>query len=1014
MDETPQGGDLTPPGGFPKVRYIGDYELLEVIAHGGMGIVYRVRQVSLNRIVALKMIRAGEFANESEVARFRTEAEAAAHLDHPNIVPIYEVGEHEGRHYFSMKLIEGGTLAALCGAGGTKDGPRIPLSPRNSALLLEKVARAVHYAHRRGLLHRDLKPGNILLDAQGQPHITDFGLAKRIETDSAMTLSGVILGTPSYIAPEQAAGAKMLTTSADVYGLGAILYELLTGRPPSQGATILETLMQVRNTEPIAPRLLNPSIERDLETICVKCLQKDPARRYGSAELLAEDLRSWGYGEPIAARPVATLERLWLWARRNRALSLATGTAFAALLATAIVSTVAAVRLKKERDLTRVAQRDSTDRLWRSLLDQARAERLAGAAGTRKRALQAVTDAAHIRTHVALRNEAIAALSLTDVADEPEPPPSEKQLGFPVFDAALQRFALPATGGEIILGELKSGRVAARLATQARAIPFLAFSPDGQYLGVFHDTGTFALWELAGRTEIWRDHVPPLHDATPFVFHPTEPTVVLRTATNELRLLELSSGNPRGVINLPWEPARFAFSPDGHRVALCRSNRCEAWDVARKSFLGALVNPACLGPLAWHPDGRHLGIGDCSGGVVYWDVVSGARETWIGEPQYTATVAFNPAGTLLFSGHDNNLSQLWDVASGQRLVRHRAGVAQQFSGDGNSAVWLAPSARFGRWSVNQPDHLRAMAYPLGTSAPNDTTFSPDGRWLISLHPDGLHLWDVATAALLTVAPTTNREMNVSFARDGQSLLTRADNQFWQWPLTTLAIGGSPSIGAPREISDENVRLLDGAVGKGNLGHLFPIDLKRHFNSAKVRLVDLDRPTELYELDDFPNGGLSLSPTTNWVAMYGREGLQIRHLDGPSLSIPTKHRGGLILFSPDSRGLAHFSSGVLEMFATDTGALRWTRAQETAATMHPAFSHDGRVLAVGGTSSGQVWLIDPVTGAELATLIPQGNPQVEGLAFSPDDQTLAVAHNRDIVLWNLPSLRRQLAALGLDW
>ena len=275
--------------GLSRIRYVGDYELIREVGRGGMGIVYEARQLSLNRLVALKLVRAGEFADEQEVARFRAEAEAAASLDHPNIVPIYEVGEHEGRHYFSMKLIEGGALSARI------SNLKSQISNRDGAKLLAAIARAVHYAHQRGLLHRDLKPGNILLDAKGEPHITDFGLAKRIDTDSALTQTGTIVGTPSYVAPEQAAGAKQLSTAADIYSLGAILYELLAGRPPFAGATVMETLQKVMHEEPVPPskcevrsakcepsKRLAPCpspLSPDLEVICLKCLEKDPARR---------------------------------------------------------------------------------------------------------------------------------------------------------------------------------------------------------------------------------------------------------------------------------------------------------------------------------------------------------------------------------------------------------------------------------------------------------------------------------------------------------------------------------------------------------------------------------------------------------------------------------------------------------------------------------------------------------------------------------------------------------------
>jgi TolB-like protein/tRNA A-37 threonylcarbamoyl transferase component Bud32 len=289
---------------------LGDYELLEEVGRGGQGVVFRARQKSLNRIVALKVISLGQWASKAHVKRFRREAEAAASLDHPCIVPIYEVGERDGQCYFSMKFVEGGQLDEVAG--------RAAMSIRQATELIAKVARTVHYAHEHGILHRDIKPGNILLDAKGEPHLTDFGLARLVETESTMTRTLEVLGTPSYMSPEQAMGNNSAVSSAtDVYGLGAVFYQLLTGQPPFAGGATYETIKLLLDTEPKQPRLLNPKIDRDLGTICLKCLEKDSKRRYSSALALAEDLERWLKHEPIQARHTGVFARGKKWVQRN-------------------------------------------------------------------------------------------------------------------------------------------------------------------------------------------------------------------------------------------------------------------------------------------------------------------------------------------------------------------------------------------------------------------------------------------------------------------------------------------------------------------------------------------------------------------------------------------------------------------------------------------------------------------------------------------------------------------------
>jgi serine/threonine protein kinase len=428
-------------GDSAKIESFGDYELTAEIARGGMGIVLRGRQIRLNRPVAVKMLLAGTFASGTDRERFRHEAEAAAGLEHPHILPVYEVGEHAGRAFFSMKFVAGGTLAERLA-----QKPRPPA--RELVELLTKICRAVDYAHRRGILHRDLKPSNVLLDVDGTPYVADFGLAKRTDSDDMLTRTGTVVGTPSYMAPEQARGDKGLTTAADIYSLAAILYEILAGRPPFVGDTIMATLRKVIDDAPMDPRSTAPEAEGDLCVVALKGLEKEPGRRYATAAALADDLERWLRGEAVFARPLTRSERTIRWMKKNRGLTALAGGLAAALVVGTVVSTLFAIRANEQKNLAdqnaremnaalvdasrakeaALMQREiAEDVLCRSRYEEARALRLAGIPGWRSVGLDRLRESAQLRIRLRensnenqlpalaeLRGEAITTLSRND------------------------------------------------------------------------------------------------------------------------------------------------------------------------------------------------------------------------------------------------------------------------------------------------------------------------------------------------------------------------------------------------------------------------------------------------------------------------------------------------------------------------------------------------------------------------------------------------------------------------
>ena len=373
----------------PPAPEIPGYEVLGELGRGGMGVVYHARQIGLNRLVALKMILAGSHASPSVLARFLAEAQAVARFQHPGIVQVFEVGEHDGLPFFSLEYVDGGTLA--------RKVAKEPQPPRYAATVAERLARAIRYAHERGIIHRDLKPANILLAKDGTPKITDFGLAKEIEGESGVTQDGQVLGTPSYMAPEQARG-ETVGPLADVYALGAILYDLLTGRPPFSGSSILDTLDMVRTREPVPPSQLTAKLPRDLDTICLKCLEKETAKRYATAGDLADDLQRYLEGRPIVARPVSRAEKAWRWAKRNPVGAVAVFLAVALLVVPSILSwqlfvangeaNAARTKAEEERDLKEEARRAEEAAKLQAVAEEKRAKEARDVAAAQRKVAQ--------------------------------------------------------------------------------------------------------------------------------------------------------------------------------------------------------------------------------------------------------------------------------------------------------------------------------------------------------------------------------------------------------------------------------------------------------------------------------------------------------------------------------------------------------------------------------------------------------------------------------------------------
>jgi WD40 repeat protein/serine/threonine protein kinase len=557
---SPGGGE--PSAGTGGLRF-GDYLLEEEIAHGGMGVVYRARQLSLSRTVAVKLLLLGRYSSADSIERFRREAEAVAALRHPNIVAIHEIGECDGQHFFSMDYVDGQSLAEMLRVG--------PFDQRRSAEVVGSIARAIHYAHEQGVLHRDLKPSNVLLDAFGQVRITDFGLAKRLDGSSDLTLTGQLVGTPKYLSPEQAAGKHAaLGPASDVYSIGALMYELLTGRPPFLANSLQETLLRIQNNEPVSPHALNPGLHRDLETICLKCLRKEPEHRYGSAQALAEDLERWLRHEPILARPIGTIERLTKWTRRNPRMAMLVLVSSLAVVAFFVGQTISSLRLSRANIKVQAANASLTQSLyemrWRQVDDAVRVDKTGEAIAQLSRFLR---DNANDGTAAA------RLLSLLSSCNFPillfPPLVHDTPLVALDFSRAGDRLATASAGGMARLWNVESGKLEVELAHPAPLNNCLLCGENDHHLLTVSSEPKVRLWDLGSRRLLSELELGPLNARTPRLAEMTSDRrrVAMNIRSNVVEFLDTESGvwQQPGLI-FPAEIFQFAMSADGQLLAV--------------------------------------------------------------------------------------------------------------------------------------------------------------------------------------------------------------------------------------------------------------------------------------------------------------------------------------------------------------------------------------------------------------------------------------------------------------
>jgi WD40 repeat protein len=1032
-----------PPNRPPRAPAIPGYQILSELGRGGMGVVYKAEQVALKRLVALKMILAGAHAGSQLLERFRLEAEAVARLQHPNIVQIYEIGEHEGLPFFSLEFCADGSLAARL------DGT--PLPAPEAARLVEALARAMQAAHEKGIVHRDLKPANVLLAVVGSqlsvvsqereaasalttdnwqlttvPKITDFGLAKLAPTvdgepGSGPTQSGAIMGTPSYMAPEQAAGkTREIGPAADLYALGAILYELLTGRPPFRGATVLDTLEQVRSAEPVAPSRLQPKLPRDLETICLKCLQKEPGKRYVSAVALADDLGRFLRGEPIQARPVGAVERAVKWTRRRPTVAaLSAAVVLTVLVGLLLVSWKwrEAVKARNDADARTadeaLAREDAQHAQDRAEQEQKKAEIARGVADDRKQAAERSEGKA-----IAEKNRAEHQLLRADTARYAlEIAQAQQELARHHADRAEEilsgcRWDLRRWEHRYLWTQCQARRRV--IGDHTHLIEGLCFSPDGRHVAT-SSAGLVHVWDVDKDKKVFQlpgsssqgNNLAYSPDGKLLAVVATDPTVKLYDAAtgHDVRELKGLTGRVADVcfdgegkrlaaagqdqtIKV-WDPAtgkdllsipgtgfggvQLAFSPDGKRLAAIRNLTVQVWDTGTGQEVLTLRGLAGFSSVCYSTDGKHLATGSAGGVVKLWDAATGmeVRELKSHNPMVTR-LRYSPDGKRLAAGGTSWQVDVWNPTNGLELFSLPGYSSFDFSADGKRlAAGHFDSHTLRIWDA---EGGREAVPLLTTSGLKRVRFSPDGRRLAVADFTEVKVWDLAAGrTVVTVKDTTGGVEDVAFSPDGRRLACA--------------------------LSNKKVRLWDATTGQD----LLTIDVPMRFTKS-----------------------MSYRPNGRHIAVAGDDPL-VRVWDaatGKEVFSCAGHNNPVscVRYSPDGKRLASTSwnlaeqTGLIKLWDADTGAALSVLKGHTHQPTALCFSPVGKYLVSAGTTAqGQrcelkVW--DLASGQEVVTFAVPGLSIME-LAFTPDGQRLVSAgQDKTVRFWD-PSTGQEVLSFKTD-